>query len=145
MFLSIVFNSFKTAYKVVDLPLPVGPVTRIIPKGFCNICSSFFMSSFLIPRLSLFIRLESLERILITTFSPFTVGRIETLKSTAFPSIFVRILPSCGILFSAIFKFANILILVIKVFCDSLGILSIFCKLPSTLALTLTSFSKGST
>ncbi len=33
MFLSDEFSSLSVAYRVVDLPLPVGPVTRIAPYG----------------------------------------------------------------------------------------------------------------
>ena len=34
IFFSGVFNKLSIEYKVVDLPLPVGPVTRIMPYGF---------------------------------------------------------------------------------------------------------------
>ena len=34
IFLDTLFISFRAAYKVVDFPLPVGPVSKISPKGW---------------------------------------------------------------------------------------------------------------
>jgi len=36
MFFSGLFRMLSAAYSVVDLPEPVGPVTRIAPYGFVN-------------------------------------------------------------------------------------------------------------
>ena len=64
------FNSFNAVYNVVDLPLPVGPVTRISPFGWLRIWSNFFNSSSGNPRS----RLSNVSAFFcarrITTFSP---------------------------------------------------------------------------
>ena len=59
----------------------------------------------------------------ITTFSPYTVGNIETRISISFPGDFIENLPSWGSRFSAIFKlnleYAKILLWqrVLKIIC----------------------------
>ena len=60
----------RQAYKVVVLPEPVGPVTRIIPLGFCISCLTVFRLSGIIPSLARSSETELLSRILITTLSP---------------------------------------------------------------------------
>ena len=41
IFVSDWFNRCKIEYTVVDLPLPVAPVTKIIPFGICIISNTF--------------------------------------------------------------------------------------------------------
>ena len=142
IFNSFEFNSLSIEYKVVDLPLPVGPVTRIIPCGFEIILFTFFMFSSSIPRSSFLIIPLPLLRILITTFSPNTTGRTDILRSTSLSSTFIIIFPSCGILFSAILSPA--IILVTKGARLSMPNLLIVLSFPSILYRILISFSNGS-
>ena len=95
-------TSFKILYKVVDLPEPVGPVTRIRPwvlwidflKLFKSCSSKLSCSKVISP--------ASLLRTRITILSLFAVGKIESLRSTTLPSILKLIAPSWGNLLSAI-------------------------------------------
>ena len=73
----------STAYRVVVLPLPVGPVTSTIPWGTLRIRSNISRCASVIPR-----RLTSISELslslpnsLKTTFSPKTEGRVEILRS----------------------------------------------------------------
>src|SRR5438094_509868 len=74
MLRSISFRMLSVAYSVVDLPEPVGPVTRIIPYGFRKERSYRSMFCSLNPRSVRFNSACDLSRILITAFSPCTVG-----------------------------------------------------------------------
>ena len=69
IFLSRVLMAVKQAYRVVVLPLPVGPVTNIMPCGFSIIRRRVSMFFLAIPRWD---RLKSIDdgKILITMFSP---------------------------------------------------------------------------
>ena len=79
------------------LPLPVGPVTRIMPCGRnrASINSSFWSSSN--PSASIPILALEGSKIRSTIFSPQSVGRVLTRKSMArvFDS-FILMRPSCG-------------------------------------------------
>ena len=69
---------FKTEFKVVVLPLPVGPVKNISPWGESL---AFKKSAFCLgskPSLSTFNSTAPLSINLMTSFSPKTVGHIET-------------------------------------------------------------------
>ena len=73
--------SRMSAYRVVVLPLPVGPVTRIIPSGrlmALRTCSSSagekpICESGLMPRAA--------SRMRMVIFSPCCVGKLETRRS----------------------------------------------------------------
>jgi hypothetical protein len=82
----------------------VGPEVSIIPFGKAIaflIKSQFCHSIHNCSNSGIFFDLST---ILITTFSQFTVGKVDTLKSRDFFSIVLDILPSCGFLDSSIFK-----------------------------------------
>ena len=81
MLTSSVLSSLNAVYNVVDLPEPVGPVTRMIPCGFFNILSNFSNSSSEKPKFFLSLVRFSLEVKRITTFSPLIVGNIDTRTS----------------------------------------------------------------
>ncbi|CCY61155.1 uncharacterized protein BN572_00375 [Clostridium sp. CAG:264] len=102
MFTSSLFSSLKDVYSVVDLPEPVGPVTRIIPCGLLRIPSNTLISSSSRPSPLFGFVSPSLEVSRITVFSPYTVGRIDTRTSNSLRSTKIVIRPSCGFLFSAI-------------------------------------------
>ena len=144
MFFLISFKLLNTVYKVVDLPLPVGPVTRMIPLGNSKTSSNFLEFSSVKPSCALVLIELFLSRILITTFSPYTVGSIEIRRSRYKSSTLISILPSWGILFSAIFNSDIILILVTKAECMSIDGAIISIRWPSILYLTLTIVSYGS-
>ena len=97
---SSLFSSLRAVYRVVDLPLPVGPVTKIIPKGLAIIWSKRAISSGASPSSFLFLVRFSLEEIRITIFSPCTVGMEEIRISYSCLSTTMDIRPSCGFLFS---------------------------------------------
>ena len=94
MFVLSLLISLRAAYKDVDFPEPVGPDTTTIPYGclitFLNVPKFCFGN----PRE---VRLKSnpvLSKSLITIFSPYTVGNIETLMSISFPGAFMEKRPS---------------------------------------------------
>ena len=102
IFTASLFISLSAVYSVVDLPLPVGPVTNIIPKGCAIIWSKRCSSSSLSPS-SFFSRVRfSLEEIRSTSFSPWTVGIEEIRISYSCLSTIIVIRPSWGFLFSEI-------------------------------------------
>ena len=101
----------STAYNVVVLPLPVGPVIKIIPLG--DATSFFNLSSISAsnPRsLSLISELVLFSNRM-TTLSPNDVGIVDTRTSISWFPIFRFMRPSCGSRFSAIFILAITLIL----------------------------------
>jgi hypothetical protein len=97
---------FRIEYSVVVLPLPVGPVTMMMPSGRAimrfrrSSCDSSMLSlsSGTMP----FCR----SRMRSTTFSPCEVGRLATRKSTTRPDMVAEMRPSCGARVSAMFIFA---------------------------------------
>ena len=87
-------RSLNIEYKVVDLPLPVGPTTITIPYGdldifFIKLNSSCSVINF--ERLSTELSLSSA---LSTTFSPHLPGNVLTRKSDLLPLKRHLILPS---------------------------------------------------
>ena len=104
---------FKTLYKVVVLPLPVGPVTNTIPWGELTALINFFKSFSSKPRSLKALSPASLFKIRITTRSLFLVGKSETLKSISFVSDLNVEAPSWGTLLSAISSLLIILTLAI--------------------------------
>ena len=129
---------------MVDFPLPVGPVTRIIPCGFFNISSNTLRSAGVSPSFDLSMLNPSLDAILITHFSPYTVGRLDTRISYSLPSTLMVIRPSCGFLFSEISIPDIILIRVVIAPRSVLSYWIISRRLPSILYLTRISLSIGS-
>ena len=144
MLFSSFFKSFSNEYNVDVFPLPVGPVTNNIPYGFVVISSNIFISLSVSPKFTFERSNAVLSRILITKFSPFIEGNIDTLKSISFPSISDKILPSWGILLSEISIPLNSLILVTMEFKGSLGASNCFLSLPSILYLITILFFCGS-
>ena len=77
-------TSFNKAYIVVDLPEPVGPVTKNKPCGRCKIDLTEANSLACIPSLASGFKPTSLSRIRITTLSPRTVGITDMRRSITF-------------------------------------------------------------
>ena len=102
IFTCSLFSALNAVYKVVDLPLPVGPVTNRIPYGLASICCSIDISSRFRPSSLISLVRLSLEEIRITIFSPCTVGIEEIRISYSRRSTITDIRPSCGFLFSEI-------------------------------------------
>ena len=73
------FSRFRVVYRVVDFPLPVGPVTRIIPLGFFINDKKLGRISGEKPKESNSNKILEGSRILKTALSPLTAGKIETL------------------------------------------------------------------
>ena len=141
---SSLFNSLNDVYSVVDLPEPVGPVTRMIPCGLLRIPSNTLISSSSSPRPLFGLVSPSLEVSRITVFSPYTVGRIDTRTSNSRLSTKIVIRPSCGFLFSAISIPPMILIRAV-IPARILRSYDITCfNAPSILYLTRTLFSSAS-
>jgi hypothetical protein len=94
MFTFGLLRIFSAEYKVVDFQDQVGPEVRMIPFG--SVIAFLTKSPFLpsIHKDSSFGIFFDLSTILITIFSPFTVGRVEILRSRGFSSIVLLILPS---------------------------------------------------
>ena len=67
---SLVFNIFRSVYKLVVFPLPVGPVAKIIPYGRDKARLIFFWSEALNPRDSRVYSSALSESKRITAFSP---------------------------------------------------------------------------
>ena len=69
-------------YRVVVLPEPVGPVTKIIPSGYFK--DRLYVDSIGSgnPKSSISIFEDCLSRSLSTTLSPYDEGSVETLTST---------------------------------------------------------------
>ena len=144
IFTQILFRLVSAEYSVVDLPEPVGPEVNIIPLGkdIAFIIRSLFCHS-IHKSLSdgIFLLLST---ILITIFSQWTVGSVESLKSSDFHSIVVLILPSWGIRDSSIFKSDNILNLATIQLWRKFWYSKISFNSPSSLYLNLTYEVRGS-
>ncbi len=126
------------------MPLPVGPVTSMIPCGAVITCLSFSAwpcskPSFSIPMCSL-----SWSRRRSTAFSPKIEGRVDTRMSIFLPPTLISILPSWGRLFSAMSIPESILILAISGACRFFGISVVKNSVPSILILTFVIESVGS-
>ena len=117
MFTSSLFKFFKIEYKVVVLPLPVGPEANIIPFGEAIILYNSSISCSLAPISDIFLSSEEIAaagtKTRITIFSfPFT-GNVFKRKSYDMFLYFNENVPSCGRRCSAISIFANTLYRVI--------------------------------
>ena len=136
-------------YSVLVLPEPVGPVTSTMPYGFKMLRSNFVSDSCSKPSLVMSSRRFSLSSKRMTIFSPYSVGTVETRKSSSFffPSALYLIMmrPSCGSRFSAMSSLAMIFRrLVMASFNRSGGLITV-CSRPSTRNRTRNSSSYGST
>ena len=120
--------SRKAAYKVVVLPLPVGPQIMINPFASRKDLRIRLTARLSIPRPSKSGRFLLPPRIRITAFSPRTVGIVESRMSI--PSLYT-IRPSCGLRASAISKAAITFRRLIKAFPFSFRIAPTDCKTPS--------------
>ena len=134
----------KTAFKVVVLPEPVGPVKKIKPCGRAAASKKSFFCLGSKPSLSIFNSLDPLSRTRITNFSPNTVGHTETRNSTVLFWNLTAKLPSCGKRFSAISSFDKILIREIIAPTSSLAGEVLSYKEPSILKRKLTLSSNNS-
>src|SRR5438132_5586384 len=94
MFLSVVLILCSVEYRVVVLPLPVGPLTRIMPYGLSDMASHISNVAGVKPSLANPSRVLLWSRMRITTFSPNTVGRVDTRRSNSLFSMATWILPS---------------------------------------------------
>src|SRR3990172_190064 len=121
MFRSTLLIRFRTLWRVVVFPEPVGPVTSRIPCGR-RISTSIWASSWRaipIPSRGIWELAES--RIRTTTFSPKAAGIVDTLRSRFFNPTRTLIRPSCGRRFSAMSIFAMILIREMTAPCTHFG------------------------
>src|SRR5450756_2227753 len=89
-------TALSVAYKVVDLPEPVGPVTSIMPYGLVYDCSKTALFRSRKPRSERSSRAVELSKMRITTFSPQTVGKVATRRSIFRPWWVTDMRPSCG-------------------------------------------------
>ncbi len=109
MFESTTLILLNAEYSVVVFPEPVGPVTSTIPYGFCTASIRSASARGSMPNFSRSSVRLPLSRIRRTTFSPNSVGSVETRKSTTFLPSLILMRPSCGTRRSAMFRFAMIL------------------------------------
>ena len=109
MFTSGVLSFESTLNKLVDLPLPVGPVTKTIPFG--SVKALLIVSSDLPQYPSFSSGKASLDSLStrITTFSPSVIGNVLTRKANLRPPKRILMRPSCGTRLSSIFRLAKIL------------------------------------
>ena len=109
----ILLSSVNDEYRVVVLPLPVGPVTSTIPLGRSMAARNFDIMSSSMPTFSR-LRLTTLRSSTrMTTHSPKMVGSTLTRKSTACPPTISSIRPSWGMRRSAMSRLAITLIRVV--------------------------------
>ena len=129
---------------MVVFPLPVGPVTRIIPYGAETIGRNADSVSGEKPSVSMFNGTVAWSRMRITTLSPCSVGIVETRKSISFPPIRSFTRPSCGSRLSAMFSRAMILIRERIAVWSRRGGDSTSSRIPSIRYRTRSAFSYGS-
>ena len=98
----------KAAYKVVVLPEPVGPVTRMMPCGWAIRCSKRFSTGPCMPTDSRLSWLSDLSSRRSTARSPWALGRVDTRTSTARVPMRSEMRPSWGRRFSAMSRSAMI-------------------------------------
>ena len=134
----------KTAYRVVVLPLPVGPVTRMIPLGDFTSCRIRFNCSAVSPSSTILRRTVVLFSSLRTHRSPNEVGIVETRTSISWSPILTSKRPSWGSRFSAMFILAMTLILEVRTGWTPLGGEIRSYRIPSIRERTLKLFLYGS-
>ncbi len=94
---------FSTEYRVVVLPLPVGPVTSTMPSGLAMIILSRLSAASSRPSPSSDTMPFCRSRMRSTRFSPCVVGCEATRKSIGRPDKRSEMRPSCGARVSAMF------------------------------------------
>ena len=143
MFTAGLFSSLNAVYNVVDLPEPVGPVTKISPSGRLIIFLKTPSSSSDIPSREKSYSVAFLSITRMTHDSPNKEGRMDTRSSSkqSLP-LYVKA-PSCGILFSAIFRLDRTLIREMIVLSATCSTLATSRSSPSILIRIRISFSLG--
>ena len=116
---------------MVDLPDPVGPVTRIIPNGLAPRSRSAARAKGSVIRLSRPSSVAPLSSSRSTTFSPWRQGRVLTRKSVVRPRKLRRIRPSWGIRRSEMSRSAMILKREVMAGVSALGSFSTLRNTPS--------------
>ena len=105
-----VLISLINAYKLVDLPLPVGPLVNTIPFGRLMPLRIVRSERPAYPICSRSNKFPALSSRRITTCSPHTTGLIAMRRSTSLSLTRTVNCPSCGIRCSSIFKLDKIFI-----------------------------------
>ena len=108
MLLCAASSRARLAYSVVVLPLPVGPVTKMMPCGWCMSCSKRCSTPPCMPTASSVRRLSDLSSRRSTARSPCAPGRVDTRTSMARVPSRRLMRPSCGRRFSAMSSSAMI-------------------------------------
>ena len=129
---------------MVVLPLPVGPVTRMMPWGIMSTSRnrlSEWPSKPSDGKSSTTLPLSSKR---ITTLSPYSVGTQETRRSSSRPCTRSLMRPSCGSLRSAMLSLAMIFTREITAAVERAGGASTSRSTPSMRYLTLSRLSNGS-
>ena len=132
------------AYKVVDLPEPVGPEVRIIPFGREIPSVTSRNARPVIPIFSISIDVPLLSNKRITTCSPKTTGEIAIRKSIVLLFTITENWPSCGIRCSSIFRRDIILIRLTSAGSIDFGNSIVFRNTPSMRHRITRDFSSGS-
>ena len=101
MFTSGFARYFSAEYSVVVLPLPVGPVTRMMPVVLDRKLKNSGSSTSENPSWSTCFSRMSGSKMRSTAFSPNAVGIVETRSSISRPPCSRLMRPSCGRRFSA--------------------------------------------
>ena len=139
-----VSNPERTEYRVVDFPLPVGPVTNTTPCGSSITLRKVASVDGRKPSLSNPIRTPPTSITRITTFSPNFPGNVETRKSIGRPFTRTLISPSCGTRRSEMSRRAIIFTRLAIAECIRCGGLIRTCSTPSTRKRTRNWPSSGS-
>ena len=144
MLLPWVSRRCKPAYKVVVLPEPVGPVTKMMPCGWDSKCANCCSTSPCMPTDSRLSLLSLLSKRRSTARSPWALGRVLTRTSTARVPMRSEMRPSWGRRRSAISSSAMILRREISAACSARLGCTTSRKLPSTRKRTTEWRSKAS-
>ena len=131
-------------YRVVDLPDPVGPVTRMIPSWFSSSRWIAWLSPGFRPSESSDLTVARESRMRMTTFSPRAAGSVETRRSIGWLFTDTRARPSCGRIRSAMSSDDMILIREIRGTPAARGIFITWRSTPSMRYRTATPPSSGS-
>ena len=136
--------SLRVAYRVVVLPLPVGPAHSTMPNGERTIRSYWVCVSPGMPSWASLYSDLLLSRTRMTHFSPKTVAIVETRTSIPRPSTSVANWPSWALRRSTMFMSARILTRLTRAPAMVMGRVSTSCRVPSIRNRTRSSPSVGS-
>ncbi|CAI8366260.1 MAG: Uncharacterised protein [Hyphomonas sp. TMED17] len=103
---SPLFRTDNAEYKVVVLPEPVGPVTKVMPFGWDRMLRNRIRVSSSMPRSESSSKACRVSSSRIVTRSPYRDGSVDTLTSIDRPPMVSEIRPSCGTRVSAISSLA---------------------------------------